>query len=136
MSFYDRKALVILSVLWYIVKNNLTKKKEKVLKRIEQVMHYYKIGMKKRDQKWIRHHVMKFQAEFVGAEINQEVIISLIFMVAEYYRERLKSPARIAVWDILESYCVLIGIVEYNTENLEKSERFFNLLINDVLYYK
>ena len=140
MSFYDKKTLVILSVLWYLVNSNVKEHRKRVLKGIEQVQFYYKINLKPKDWKWIRRHTKKFNIRFLELELkfSSYAILVLVFMIAEHYREFLKFPQRVVVWELLENQMIkfFISTREICNSDIELVNKFMELLLNDCLYLK
>ena len=140
MSFYDKKALVILMILWHLSKEYVSKRQDLLLHRLEQTMVYYKIGMRKKDYRWIKFHTQQFQIRLEEHKdsFDEIAIVFLVSMIAEHYRLLVKNKQRLAVWDILENYCLpyLKQLNESQIALYEKMENILELLLKDLLYLK
>lgn len=137
ISFYDKKALVVLTILWNLVKNSNIERKQTLLHRIQQVMVYYKIGINRNDFRWIRHFVtqMSMRVLELSFAINDESVMLLTFWVAEHYREIIKNNQKLAVWETLENFTVeKISHVDPNSKSLIIAEKLTDILIQDNLY--
>jgi len=140
MSFYDKKTIVVLKVLWFLVKNYLLEDKQQMLRKIEQIIVFYKPGLKKKDVKWINYHVSKLNVILIEykRQLTQQKLLALIFMVSEHYRLLLKNETRKIVWENLETYSAKIinkNKIPVNDE-IEFVEKIYEEIVNDNLYLK
>ena len=140
ISFYDKKTIVVLKVLWFLVKNYLLEDKQQMLRKIEQIIVFYKPGLKKKDVKWINYHVSKLNVILIEykRQLTQQKLLALIFMVSEHYRLLLKNETRKIVWENLETYSAKIinkNKIPVNDE-IEFVEKIYEEIVNDNLYLK
>jgi len=140
MSFYDKKTIVVLKVLWFLVKNYLLEDKQQMLRKIEQIIVFYKPGLKKKDVKWINYHVSKLNVILIEykRQLTQQKLLALIFMISEHYRLLLKNETRKIVWENLETYSAKIinkNKIPVNDE-IEFVEKIYEEIVNDNLYLK
>jgi hypothetical protein len=141
MSFYDKKALVILTVLYQLIEIYYVENDKDLLKhRLQLLIAEYKIGLRKAEHVWIRYY-----ATLMGNYIKEQQIeattpflLSLIFMVSEQYRMILKNPRRIVAWESVENF--LSKRPELNLDSnilqYDQAEKINSLLFNDDLYCK
>ena len=140
MSFYDKKTIVVLKVLWFLVKNYLLEDKQQMLRKIEQIIVFYKPGLKKKDVRWVNYHVSKLNVILIEykRQLTQQKLLALIFMVSEHYRLLLKNETRKIVWENLETYSAKIinkNKIPVNDE-IEFVEKIYEEIVNDNLYLK
>jgi hypothetical protein len=140
MSFYDKRALVVLMILWHLSKEYVSHRQDLLLHRLEQTMVYYKIGLKKKDHKWVKFYIQQFQIrlEEYKDSFSEIAVIFLVSMVAEHYWGLVKNKQRLAVWDTLSNYCLpyLNKLNESQIALYEKMENILELLLQDLLYLK
>lgn len=142
MSFYDRKALVILSILWNMVNihTEISKQdKEVLLHRIQLCINEYKTNLKKKEHTWIQLYLSKFNAlifsDKFDLDFSLSFLYSLIYIVSEHYLEFLKNPRRIAVWDSLESFISKQEpLKKIDEKAIETAEKINELIFNDCLF--
>lgn len=139
MSFQDRKALVILSILYKLVEVYYKESdKDTLLHRIQLLIAEYKIGLKKSEHSWIKHYINRFSITIEEEKIEAEppFIVSLLFMVAEEYRMVLKNPRRVAAWESVENF--VAKNKELNNAafsiHYDAADKINSLLFNDDLY--
>jgi len=140
ISFYDKKTIVVLKVLWFLVKNYLLEDKQQMLRKIEQIIVFYKPGLKKKDVRWVNYHVSKLNVILIEykRQLTQQKLLALIFMVSEHYRLLLKNETRKIVWENLETYSAKIinkNKIPVNDE-IEFVEKIYEEIVNDNLYLK
>jgi len=140
MSYYDKRALVILTILWHLSKEYVSERQDLLLHRLEQTMVYYRIGMRKKDYRWIKLHTQQFQIrlEEYKDSFNESAVVFLISIIAEHYRLLAKNKQRLAVWNTLENFCLpcLKQLNESQIALYEKMENILELLLKDLLYLK
>lgn len=140
MSFYDKKTVVVLKVLWYLVRNHLLENKQEMLRKIEQIIVFYKGDIKKKDMMWINLHVNKLNVLLINyqKELTQTKLLALIYMVSEHYRRLLKNEVRKVVWGNLENYSskVIAKNKMLVNEEIEFVEKIYEEIVNDLLYLK
>lgn len=140
MSYYDKKTVVILKVLWYLVKNYLSEDQEHILKKIEQIIVFYKNDIKKKDIKWINYHVSMLNVILIEYKknLNNEKLIALIFMVSERYYSLLRNETRKIVWNNLMTYSsnIINKSNRLKETEIDLVDRIYEEIVNDLLYLK
>jgi hypothetical protein len=139
MSFYDKKSLVILTVLYKLVEVYYTgNDKDLLLHRIQLLIGEYKIGLRKAEHTWIKYYTILIGNKIADTEfeVSDPLVLSIVFMVAENYRMILKNPRRIVAWESVENFLAKkteLNSIEFN-DQYDKAEKICSLLIDDYLY--
>ena len=140
MSFYDKKTVVVLKVLWYLVKNHLLEDQQQMLRKIEQIIVFYKGDIRKKDIMWINYHINKLNVILVNYQKNltQTKLLALIYMISEHYRLIMRNETRKIVWENLENYSSKIIKRDKMLVNdeIEFVEKIYEEIVNDLLYLK
>jgi GTPase involved in cell partitioning and DNA repair len=111
-----------------------------MLRKIEQIIVFYKSDIKKKDMIWINLHVSKLNVLLMSyqKDLTKTKLLALIYMVSEHYKRLLRNPTRKTVWENLETYSS--KVIKKNQllvdDEIEFVEKIYEEMVNDLLYCK